>query len=256
MKMSSTAVALAALLLIVWTAGCSSGKPEGIRAKTLRPDQIHDFATLYHENCSACHGDNGTGGAALPLNNPVYLAWAGHDRLVQITSLGVPHTLMPGFSTDGGGLLTSEQVEDIVNGMISHWGQPDSLKGVTLPSYTATSKGDVVQGQAAYQVYCSRCHGDDGIGAPAPQTQSARIAASKTGKVVGSIVDPTYLSLISEQGLRDIIVSGIPGEGMPDWRNDAVGKPMTDADIDNIIAWMQSKRVASPGQPFPQLFQH
>lgn len=256
MKICSTAVALATLLLAFWTAGCSTGKPEGMRAETLRPDQIHNFAVLYKENCAACHGDNGMNGAALPLNNPVYLAWAGHDRMLQIASNGVPNHLMPGFAPSAGGLLTNQQVEDIVNGMISNWGKPDTVKGVALPGYASSSKGDVTQGQAAYKIYCSRCHGDDGNGVPAPQTDSARIAASKTGKAVGSIVDPTYLSLISEQGLRDIIVAGMPRQGMPDWRNDAAGKPMSDADITNVIAWMRSKQVPYPGQPFPQLFQH
>jgi cytochrome c oxidase cbb3-type subunit 3/ubiquinol-cytochrome c reductase cytochrome c subunit len=67
---------------------------------------------------------------------------------------------------------------------------------------------------------------------------------------MGSIVDPTYLALITDQGLRDIVVSGLPGEGMPDWRGDATGKTMTDQDVTDIVAWLASQRIQFPGQPF------
>lgn len=256
MKTSSAALALAALFTTLLAAGCSNGQPKGMRAETLRPDQIHDFAVLYQENCSACHGENGRSGASLPLNNPVYLAWAGRDRMIDIAANGMPNTLMPGFAHSGGGLLTHRQIADIVDGMISHWGKTESLQGAQLPSYTATSKGDPAAGEVAYQTYCARCHGPGGDGEPVPQTESERLKAERAGKVVGSIVDPTYLSLISPQGLRAIVVAGMPGQGMPDWRQDASGKPMSSADIDNVVAWMLSKRVKAPGQPFPQLLAH
>jgi hypothetical protein len=66
----SAAVALGA-------AGCHPpGKP-GFRPETMRPDQTLQFNVLYKSNCSACHGDQGLNGAGLPMDNPVYLAWAG-----------------------------------------------------------------------------------------------------------------------------------------------------------------------------------
>ncbi len=68
---------------------------------------------------------------------------------------------------------------------------------------------------------------------------------------MGSIVDPTYLSLISDQALRDIIVAGMPGENMPDWRTDVQGKAMTDKDVTDIVAWLVSHRVQFPGRTFP-----
>lgn len=242
---------LLGILLAFGAAGCSNGKP-GFRSETMRPDQVHDFATLYKNNCSACHGDNGLNGAALPLNNPVYLAWAGHDRIVKIISNGIPHRLMPAFGQGGGGLLTDRQVQDIASGMISHWAKPDILNGVNMPVYAPASRGNIEQGKAAFQIYCVRCHGADGQGiSPGNSAASRAAAASKADSAVGSIVDPTYLSLISTQGLRAIVVSGLPGEGMPDWRGDVSGKPMTDQDVTNIVAWLVSHRVKFPGQPFP-----
>jgi mono/diheme cytochrome c family protein len=251
MKMKRLGVIVLGVLLAFGAVGCSTGKP-GFREETQRPDQQHDFATLYRQNCSACHGDNGSNGAAIPLNNPVYLAWAGRDHIQQVVSNGVPHGLMPAFGAGGGGLLTGQQVDDIVNGMVSHWTQAGILNGANAPAYNAVDPGDPQQGKAAFQIYCARCHGSDGTGIAPGGTASVRAAAAKKGLAVGSIVDPTYLSLISTQALRSIIVAGMPGENMPNWREDVQGKPLTDKEVTDIVAWLASNRVQFPGKPFAQ----
>ncbi len=139
MKRRFMGATVLAAMLALGVAGCSTGKP-GFRSETLRPQQEHNFATLYRENCSACHGDRGTHGAALSLDNPVYLTWAGRDRILQIVSDGVPHTLMPPFGYGAGGLLTHQQIEIIVNGMMSRWTKPDILNGANAPGYTPAVK--------------------------------------------------------------------------------------------------------------------
>lgn len=239
------------VVLALGVLGCSHlpGKP-GFRSETLRPEQVLDFSLLYKNNCSACHGDRGLNGAALPLDNPVYLAWAGHDRMVQIVAGGISHRLMPAFAESRGGMLTDQQVEIIVSGMIDHWGKPGILNGTNAPAYTPTSQDDGPQGKAAFQVFCARCHGTDGKGIPGGGAETNSVAArSKADPGVGSIVDPSYLSLVSSQELRDIVVSGLPGEGMPDWRGDGT-KPMTDKEVSDIVAWLVSHRIQFPGQPF------
>jgi len=238
---SRSSMALAAVLALTFT-GCGHlpGKP-GLRQETLRPDQTHNFAVLYKTNCSACHGDDGMNGAALPLNNPVYLAWAGRAAMINVVTNGVPHQLMPAFGPGGGGLLTDVQVGNIVDGMISHWGRPDVLNGAHPPSYTANGQGDVALGKVAFQTYCARCHGADGKGT------SGGGDSSKGALVKGSIVNPTYLALISSQGLRDIVVAGMPGEDMPDWRSDVQGSAMSDKEVTDVVAWIVSQRVKFPG---------
>jgi cytochrome c oxidase cbb3-type subunit 3/ubiquinol-cytochrome c reductase cytochrome c subunit len=42
---------------------------------------------------------------------------------------------------------------------------------------------------------------------------------------------------------------------MPDWRSDALGagaRAMTDQEITDTVAWLASKRIAAPGQPYRQ----
>ena len=87
-----------AFLLMV-LAGCNQmpGTPKpGVEVP--RPDSITDFATLYSQNCSGCHGQGGQGGAALDLANPVYQAWVDDASLRKVIAEGEHGTQMPAFA--------------------------------------------------------------------------------------------------------------------------------------------------------------
>jgi cytochrome c oxidase cbb3-type subunit 3/ubiquinol-cytochrome c reductase cytochrome c subunit len=58
------------------------------------------------------------------------------------------------------------------------------------------------------------------------------------------------LALISDQGLRTIVITGRPELGAPDWRGNLPGKRMSDQEITDVVAWMASHRIQSPGQPY------
>ena len=244
-KIPALGATIIAATFLLASVGCDHlpGKP-GFRPETLRPSQTVDFNVLYKSNCSACHGDRGLNGPALPLNNPVYLAWAGDQRMLPIVSTGESLGSVHAFSQSGGGMLTDQQVGIIVHGMIADWGKPGILNGTNPPRYSATTPPDIAAGKTTFQAHCASCHGEDGTGATAT-------GAAAKHDVAGSIVNPTYLSLIDDQGLRDIVVAGLPGEGMPDWRGDGSAKPMTDKEVTDVVAWLGSHRVQFPGQPFP-----
>jgi len=244
-KIPALGATFIAAIFLFAAQGCGHlpGKP-GFRPETLRPDQTVDFNVLYKNNCSACHGGRGLNGPALPLNNPVYLAWAGKEHMLPIVSNGKSLVTMHTFAQSGGGMLTDQQVGIIVDGMIAHWGKSGVLDGANPPGYSPTTKPDIPAGKTAFQAHCAICHGDGGIGTTAA-------GATAKDSVTGSIVDPTYLSLISDRGLRDIVVAGLPGEGMPDWRGDGSEPPMTDKEVTDVVAWLGSHRVQFPGQPFP-----
>jgi cytochrome c oxidase cbb3-type subunit 3/ubiquinol-cytochrome c reductase cytochrome c subunit len=231
---------LAVVALVL--AGCSRipGRP-GPGPEVVRPDEVLGFAALYKANCAACHGENGRNGAAISLANPVYLAIVGEENLHEITGKGVPGKLMPPFAKSAGGMLTDQQIGVLAHGMMQQWSRPDLFAGQSIPQYKAALTADAVRGQQAFGTFCARCHGVAGEGVLGD-------AKNGVGKV-GSIVDGTYLALISDQGLRSITIAGRPDEGMPDWRADGV-QPLTDQQITDIVAWLASKRTVNPGQPY------
>jgi len=202
--------------------------------RPLRPAQVVSFAQLYGENCAGCHGADGTRGAARPLNDPVYLALAGVDRLQWVTTYGVPDSLMPGFGPPAGGTLTKEQIDIIVREMQARWGGNPPLDAANLPPYAAGAPGDAARGKAAYAAFCAGCHGADGGGGPKG----------------GSIVDGSYLGLVSDQALRTAVICGRPDLGMPDWRGGAGRGAMSEQDIADVVAWMIAQRPQFPGQPY------
>ncbi|MGA7157877.1 MAG: c-type cytochrome [Acidobacteriaceae bacterium] len=220
--------------------GCKDvpGRP-GAVAK--RPDQVANFNVLYQQNCAACHGKDGRHGDAISLANPVYLAFAGSSEIQKVTADGVTGTLMPAFAKSQGGMLTDQQIQILAQGAEAEWGAGNVLSGQTVPSYSSTASGDVAHGQQAFATFCARCHGADGSGVAGGQLPT------------GSLIDPAYLALISDQGLRSIIVAGQPDDGMPDWRSDIQGassRAMTDQEIADVVAWLASHRIAAPGQPY------
>jgi cytochrome c oxidase cbb3-type subunit 3/ubiquinol-cytochrome c reductase cytochrome c subunit len=207
----------------------------------VRPEQVLGFPVLYKQNCAACHGENGKNGAVISLANPVYLAVAGQETLQQVIAKGVPGKLMPPFAKSAGGMLTDAQVSTLAQGLVKTWGTPDFLAGQNAPLYLARMAGDIGRGQQAFTTFCARCHGEGGEGVQGD-------AKSGAGRL-GSIVDASYLALISDQNLRSITIAGRPDEGMPDWRSDAA-QPLTDQQTTDIVAWLASKRTANPGQPY------
>ncbi len=236
---SALIVAAAGIALV----GCSRipGRP-GPGPEVVRPDEVLNFSTLYEANCAACHGENGRNGAAISLANPVYVAISGEDNLRQITGKGIAGSLMPAFAKSAGGMLTDKQINVLAHGMMQQWSKPDLLAGLSIPQYRATAAGDTGRGLLAFGTFCARCHGAAGEGFG---------GNAKDGRGnIGSIVDGSYLALISDQGLRSITIAGRPDEGMPDWRTDAA-QPMTDQQITDIVAWLASKRAVNPGQPYP-----
>ncbi len=215
--------ALAAALVLMATTACGSREP--VEAAVAPPDMLTDFNRLYARNCAGCHGQDGKGGAAIALGDPVYLAIAGDATILRVTAGGVPGTSMPAFAQHAGGALTDAQINVIVAGIRSRWAKPDSLWGAATPPYASQTPGDPKRGAGVYETFCSSCHGPGGRGGKA-----------------SSIVDGAYLTLVSDQGLRTVILAGRPELGAPDWRGDVPGKPMSPEDVSDAVAWLAAQR--------------
>ena len=186
-------------------AGCDSlpGRPTQADLP-LRPTNVTDFATLYGENCAGCHGADGKSGAAIAMNNPVYLAIIDDASMRRVIANGVPGTAMPPFAQSAGGSLTDHQIDILIarhpqklGGRCGCW--PQALRPTPVPRQAIQ-----IVARKCIATNCQSCHGRDGKGG--------------TG---GSVVDPSYLALVSDQYLRTIVIAGRPELGHPDWKNAA-----------------------------------
>ncbi len=209
--------------------GCANAPGRrAIDEENVAPHKIVAFNVLYRTNCAGCHGADGQGGAALALANPIYLAIADADVLRRVTADGIAGTPMPAFARRSGGMLTDQQIDAIVNGIRTRWANQSAVAAIDLPlpPYSDPLPGDVRRGRAVFRFYCASCHGDEGRGA----------------RGGGSIVDGSYLALVSDQGVRTTVIAGRPDLGAPDWRGNVRGKAMTSQNISDVVAWLSAQR--------------
>jgi mono/diheme cytochrome c family protein len=113
-----------------------------------------------------------------------------------------------------------------VNGILD-WGKSTQITKANLPPYSAPL-GDANHGSEVYNRFCASCHGQVG----------------QNGKA-GSILQPDYLQLVSDQYLRSVTIAGRPELGMPNYQNLVPNQPMSDQDIADIVAWLVSHRNSS-----------
>jgi mono/diheme cytochrome c family protein len=117
---------------------------------------------------------------------------------------------------------------------------PTLAPGATLtlvPALQATPQGggsaaagpaDPALGVATYLENCSPCHGREGEGVDSP--------ALRNNRFIQTAGDPTILKTIA---------GGVPGSAMPAWLQ-SNGGPLTDAEINNVIAYLHKLQNVPP----------
>jgi mono/diheme cytochrome c family protein len=182
---------------------------------------------LYGQHCAGCHGAPGEGGAARDLTDDTFRRIADEGVIRRVVARGVPHTAMPAFAQAAGGDLTDDQIDTIVSGLRARGANAVVSLDLNPPPYARPSAGDPTSGGRSFATFCARCHGADGRGT----------------RVAGSIVDPAYLALVSDQSLRTTIIAGRPDLGAPDWRGNVPGRAMSDQDVSDVVAWLAARRM-------------
>jgi cytochrome c oxidase cbb3-type subunit 3 len=136
---------------------------------------------------------------------------------------------MPAFGESAGGFLTPPQVDVLVAGMRTRWNQKDRSAAADMPPYFSEAKGNPEPGLDIFRASCASCH-----------QQGQR-----------QITDANYLSLVSDQSLRTIVIAGRPDLGHPDWKQVRRGRALTDQDISDVVAYLHSLQSDNSGQPYP-----
>jgi mono/diheme cytochrome c family protein len=142
---------------------------------------------------------------------------------------------MPAFARSAGGMLTDEQIDALVAGIRARWAKPEAVRGISPPPYAAHDAGDAKRGAGVFAARCASCHGTGGRG----------------GERASSIIDGSYLALVSNQSLRTTVIAGRPELGSPDFRGVPGGKPMSDEDVSDVVTWLAAQRLEVAGQPYP-----
>jgi mono/diheme cytochrome c family protein len=223
------------LLVVVSISGCSDklpGKPTDAD-KFVLPQNVKDFEKLYAQRCAGCHGDDGTLGPGPPLNDAIYCALVGEDDLKKVIGGGRGGTLMPAWAVTAGGPLTEEQVAILARGIKHHeWKSPVGSQTVlpAAPSIAPPSaKGDPDNGEKLFAAACADCHGENGVGGDS-----------------GSLNNPAFLALTSDESLRRYIITGRSDLGMPDFAGDEGRgndfKPLTPQQVTDLVALLAQWR--------------
>jgi mono/diheme cytochrome c family protein len=131
-------------------------------------------------------------------------------------------------------MLTDVQIDVMTKEIRSGWSKRGTVDTATAPSYAPKSSGDAQRGEVAYKTYCESCHGPGGSG----------------GRKGSAITDDSFLALVSDQGLRTIVITGRPELGAPDWRGNVPGMPMSNQEVTDVVVWLVSRRVQNPGKPY------
>lgn len=196
------------------------------------PGPLSPGARLFHDNCSVCHGDDGTGavwGSASLVSPPRNFTTEQsrreltRERMIRSVTFGRPGTPMAAF----GGQLSGEEIAQVVEFVRrSFMGIEASDEGEQAAA--AIPAGDYARGEVLYLPNCTTCHGASGAGdgprayfiVPRPRdfTQAlTRKAATR-------------------QTLFDGIKHGVIGREMPAW-----GKVMDDQQIADLAEYVYVK---------------
>lgn len=233
-----------AVLLLALVAGCEApGRPDPAnRPRT--PNQILSFNELYSTNCAGCHGASGELGPAPPLNDALFATIVPKEELLRVIREGRSGTPMPAFSNANGGPLTEDQIDVLVDGVKSNWGEAsDGIAEETVPSYLLTSTEQDhpsterhERGVDVFARACAGCHGPNGAGVAQEELMG------------GAINVPAFLALVSDQALRRIIITGRPDLGMPSYAQPdgrpSDFQPLSSNEIEELVALLASWRAA------------
>jgi mono/diheme cytochrome c family protein len=201
-----------------------------------------EFAQIYQESCSVCHGDDGAGAkwgqeslAAKPrdFTSTVSRTELTRERMIISVANGRPGTPMPGFASQ----LSPQQVEGIVDYVRARFMNSvvaaDTKRAIESnadgdyhdQSFPNALNGHFERGRALYFVNCIECHGAAGDG----NGPRAYFIFPKPR----NFKDPATQQILNRPRLYSGIADGVIGKEMPAW-----SKVFGDQDIADVAEFV------------------
>lgn len=212
-----------------------------------------EYARIYQESCSVCHGDDGTGAkwgqASLSAKPRDFTSAASQteltrDRMIVSVANGRPGTPMPGFASQ----LNPQQVEGIVDYVRARFmtsfaaaettgaTESDPAENYHDRSFPNDLSGQFERGRSLYFVNCIECHGvaGDGNGPRAyfifPKPRNFK--------------DPATQQILNRPTLYSGIANGVIGKEMPAW-----SKVFSEQDIADVAEFVYREFItANPAE--------
>jgi putative heme-binding domain-containing protein len=141
----------------------------------IAPEDREAGAILFKNQCAACHGPNGTGGAAGPNLTGALRRRDTDESLFQIVAKGIPGTPMPAFAGN------ARQIWQLVT----------YVRSLSVGKSGIASKGDATRGARLFvSSGCANCHSIFGQGSSAGPDLSEVARYRTLGQLQRSILDP------------------------------------------------------------------
>lgn len=210
------------------------------------PPSDGEFARIYRESCSVCHGDDGKGArwgreslSAKPRDFTTAAARAEltRDRMIVAVANGRPGTPMPGFASQ----LNPQQIEGIVDYVRTRFMNIDAATADAGGSYhdrpfPNNLDGRFERGGALYYANCAECHGAAGDG----NGPRAYFIFPKPR----NFLDPATQQIFNRPRLYTGVADGVIGKEMPAW-----SKVFSDQDIADVAEFVYRQFItAAPAE--------
>ncbi|MFN0055387.1 MAG: c-type cytochrome [Planctomycetales bacterium] len=139
----------------------------------------------------------------------------------------IPNSLMPELD------LSNAQAADLTAYMISLKRKSAPAAYTPLPQPVDPAP---VRGETLYRMYCSACHGAEGVGAIVRDAESAKLLDRPRELLTPSLRNTDTLAVASDAYLKQVIAGGRPGTSMPAWQADG---GLSEDEIDLITAYIR-----------------
>ncbi|MDH5570659.1 MAG: c-type cytochrome [Gammaproteobacteria bacterium] len=187
---------------------------------------------LYIDNCSICHGINGTGGVGIPLAMNSFLKQASDSYLKQTIRVGRPGRIMPPFYR-----LSDSEISQIIT-HIRSWGDFVSPVWDNNPI-----NGDYNHGLSLFKDKCAQCHGDKGVGGKGTGIMFSR--PKQLPVSAPALNNQGFLNSAPDAMIKDIILHGRHESPMPSSRD----LNLTENDVDDLVTYIRGFQQPQVSRP-------
>ena len=202
---------------------------------TLPVEAAPEGATLYRQNCAACHGAEGKGGVGVPLALSDFLATVPDSYLYKTIKNGRPGRVMPAFTG-----LDEAEIHSIV-AHIRSWGPAEPKLSMQ------TVQGDAGQGKQLFANYCASCHGARGEGGAGTGVTFSR--PRNLPIIAPALNNPGFLKAAPDEMIKHTLMQGRKDTPMPSF----LQMGLKEQDINNIVSYVRSFEKQAPAASSLQL---